>query len=60
MAKTFTRSRKAVMADSLNCFEYLPMKNTPEIGWVSNFWGAVHSARSFLAFRTSTEQVAFG
>jgi len=43
MAKTFTRSRKAVMADSLNCFEYLPMKNTPEIGWVSNFWGAVHT-----------------
>jgi integrase len=31
---------------SLNCFEYLPMKNTPEIGWVSNFWGAVQTANS--------------
>jgi hypothetical protein len=24
------------------------MKNTPKIGWVSNFWGAVHLRRSFF------------
>ncbi|WP_426224897.1 hypothetical protein, partial [Pseudomonas sp. DSP3-2-3] len=36
------RSRKASMADSLNCVVYLLMKNTPEVGWVSNFWGALH------------------
>ncbi|MDB6141083.1 MAG: hypothetical protein JWP80_127 [Pseudomonas sp.] len=29
------------MADSLNCIVYLRMKNTPEVGWVSNFWGAL-------------------
>jgi hypothetical protein len=28
------------MADSLNCFEYLPMK-TPQCWMMSNFWGAV-------------------
>ena len=29
--------------------ESLPTKNTPEIGWASNFWGAVHTLTGPLA-----------
>ncbi|PTQ69634.1 hypothetical protein C8K61_108284, partial [Pseudomonas sp. GV071] len=34
----------AVTADSLNCVVYLLMKNAPEVGLVSNFWGALQTA----------------
>lgn len=29
----------------LNCSSYFVMKNTPKVGLVSNFWGAVQKVR---------------
>ncbi|MEB0219641.1 hypothetical protein, partial [Pseudomonas sp. AB12(2023)] len=40
----------------LNCVEYLPMKNTPVVGWVSNIWGAVQDHR----FSVSRDSVGTG
>ncbi|WP_217482361.1 hypothetical protein, partial [Achromobacter ruhlandii] len=37
---------------SLNCSSYFVMKNTPKIGLMSNFWGAVHG-RPFFAYVAS-------
>src|SRR5437868_5238250 len=36
--------------DTLNCSVYLLMKNTPKVGSMSNFWGAVHFPAGLFLF----------
>jgi hypothetical protein len=43
----------------LNCSSYFVMKNTPKVGFMSNFWGAVHDA-PFLLLRCKSSRSAPG